>query len=150
LKDEKEPSYLFLLLSHHEPKNLHRTIHVRLLGKDFYFCSRCTGKYSGVLLVFVLFLAGFRIPAWLNLCIIALFPLPATIDWLTQTIRMRESKTWIRIITGFLLGNAWAILLLSLISGMLLIFFYGIVILAVYASSIGIVVWKSKILENIE
>ena len=119
MKEEEEPSLLFLLLAHHETKNLRRTIHVRLLGKDYYFCSRCTGKYSGALAVFVLLLTGLQVPAWLHLLIMTFFPLPSTIDWLTQTMGMRESKNWLRILTGHLLGIAWGLLFLSLISGRL-------------------------------
>jgi len=119
------------------------------MGKDYHFCSRCLGKYSGILAVFVLFLTGLRVPMWLHLWGMALFPLPATVDWLTQSMRMRESKNGIRLFTGFLFGNAWGLLFLSLICGMFLHFFYGIIILAAYLSLIGILGWKTNLLKNI-
>ena len=146
---EKEPSLLFLLLAHHETKNLHRTIHMHFLGKDYYLCSRCTGKYSGILTVFVLFLLGFQIPGWLHLLIMAFFPLPSAVDWLTQSVGMRESKNWIRILTGHLLGIAWGHLFLSLVNGMLHVFLYGLVILATYFISIFILCWKTNMLKNL-
>lgn len=136
LKEEEEPSLSFLLLAHHETENLRRTIHTRFLGKDYYLCSRCTGKYSGILAVFVSFLLGLHIPAWLHLLIMASFPLPSTIDWLTQSIGVRESKNWIRVVTGHLLGIAWGLLFLSLIRGMLSLLLYGVLILATYLASI--------------
>jgi len=148
LKDEEEPSLLFLLLAHHETKKLHRTIHIGFLGKDYYLCSRCTGKYFGVLAVFVSFLLGLHIPVWLHLLIMALFPLPSTIDWMTQSIGMRESKNWIRILTGHMLGIAWGLLFLSLIRGMLYLFLYGVLILAAYFASIFIFILKIKPLKN--
>jgi len=147
LKDEEEPSLSFLLLAHHETKNLHRTIHMRFLGKDYYLCSRCTGKYSGVLAVFVSFLLGLHIPTWLHLLIMAFFPLPSTIDWLTQSIGIRESKNWIRILTGHMLGIAWGLLFLSLIRNMLHLFLYGVLILATYFASIFIFIWKMNTLK---
>ena len=148
LLKEDEPSLLFLLLAHHEVKNLHRTIHIRFLGKDYYLCSRCTGKYSGILAAFVLFLLGLQIPAWLHLLIMAFFPLPSTVDWLTQSIGMRESKNWIRVITGYLLGIALTLLFLSLIEGTFHLFLYGVLILAAYLAPIFIFSWKINALKN--
>lgn len=149
MENEKEFSLLFLLLAHHETKDLHRTIHVRLVGKDYYLCARCAGKYLGVLGVFILSLIlGLQIPAWLHWLITTFFPLPSTVDWLTQRKGMRESKNWIRIITGYLLGIAWGSLFLSLIKGMLHLFLYGILILVTYLASIFILSWKINALKN--
>jgi len=146
---EEESSLLFLLLAHHETKNLHRTIHIRFLEKDYYLCSRCTGKYVGMLAVCVSFLLGSHISVWLHLLIMAFFPLPSTIDWITQSVGMRESKNWIRVLTGYLLGIAWGLLFLSLIKGMLHLFLCGILILATYLASIFIFSWKTGILKNL-
>jgi len=149
LKEEEETSLAFLLLSHHEIENLHRTIHIRFMGKEYYLCSRCAGKYSGVLAVFVSFLLGLNIPGEVHLLIMALFPLPSTIDWLTQSIGIRESKNWIRVITGHMLGIAWGLLFISLISGMLNLFLYGFLILATYLASIFLFIWKTNALKNL-
>jgi len=78
----------------------------------------------------------------------AFFPLPSTIDWLTQSIGVRESKNWIRVLSGHLLGIAWGLLFLSLIKGMLYLFLYGILILATYFASIFIFSWKINTLKN--
>ena len=149
MKEEEEISLAFLLLSHHEIENLHRTIHIRFMGKEYYFCSRCTGKFSGVIAVFVLFLLGLNIPREAYLLIMALFPLPSTIDWVTQSIGIRESKNWIRVITGHLLGITWGLLFLSLIGGMLHLFFYGVLILATYLASILLFIWKTGAPKNL-
>ena len=42
-----------------------------------------------------------------------LLSVPAVIDWSTQTLEMRESRTFIRAITGFLLGYAVGLVLAS-------------------------------------
>jgi len=148
LKEDEEPSLSFLLLAHHETKDLRRTIHIRFLGKDYYLCSRCTGKYSGVLAVFVSFLLGLHIPSWMHLLIMAFFPLPSTIDWLTQSIGMRESKNWIRILTGHMLGIAWGLLFLALIKGTLHLFSYGALMLATYLALIFIFIRKINTLKK--
>ncbi|MNL56653.1 hypothetical protein D3C87_1801630 [compost metagenome] len=46
--------------------------------------------------------------------IIYLLPLPATLDWLTQTLKWRESTTSIRLVTGGLFGIWMAIVLKQL------------------------------------
>jgi len=78
----------------------------------------------------------------------AFFPLPSTIDWLTQSIGIRESKNWIRVLTGHLLGIAWGLLFLSLISGMLHLFLHGVLILATYVASVFLFIWKTNALKN--
>jgi hypothetical protein len=50
--------------------------------------------------LFLSFYFPFKEPFWLA----CLLPLPATLDWLTQTLRWRESTTLIRLLTGGLFG----------------------------------------------
>jgi len=108
LRDEDEcPSLLFLVLSHHTREELHRTIRLRVMGRDLYLCARCTGIAAG--------LAAYAVvsqqvaPLLLNNpLLLLLLPAPAMIDWVTQTVGLRESNNPIRVATGFLLGACWA------------------------------------------
>jgi len=86
---------------HHPYCQLNRTLQVSLFGKKIVLCTRCTGQYSMMLLYLILsLLFEIKEPAVL----IYLLPLPATLDWLTQTIKWRESTTPIRLLTGGLFG----------------------------------------------
>jgi len=104
---------LFLLLSHHRPEQLHRTIHVNFRGRNVYLCARCTGEYSGILSLFIAWFFGFEFPAWLYLPLISTLPLPSAFDWVTQSCKLRESRNTIRISTGFLLGITKGLFLLG-------------------------------------
>ncbi len=100
------PSLLFLATAHHPPCQLNRTWRFTIWGHKFYICTRCTGQYLGTLaaLYLVLF-GGFLVEGLLvKIILFGVFPLPATIDWLTQTLGQRESINSIRSTTGFLYG----------------------------------------------
>ena len=134
----------FLLLSHHMPEKLHRTIHLNLKGKDIYLCARCTGDYSGTLIILVAWLLGFTFPVGMYLPLVAFLPLFTIIDWITQSCNLRESRNTIRVITGFPLGIAKGLLLLMLIQGWFSLFLLSLVIVGVYVAVISIVAWKTK------
>lgn len=139
---------LFLLLSHHRPEKLHRTIHISIRGRDVYLCARCTGIYSGILSVFIVWLLGFSLPTWLYLPLLSILPFPSTIDWITQSCKLRESRNTIRICTGYLLGISEGLFLLILVNRMFPLFFYALVILGVYVFSIYVIAWKTKFLNS--
>jgi uncharacterized membrane protein len=68
-------------------------------------CSRCFGKYLGIIIFTTLqVVLGLHIalPYWF--IVAALCPLPGAVDWLTQAIAGRESTNWIRMMTGALWG----------------------------------------------
>ncbi len=138
-------SLWFLLLSHHGPSRLHRTFHLRVVGKDVYLCARCTGIFLGFITAFFLFSALSSATAFV---LMALFPLPTAADWVTQTLGLRESKNWIRVGTGYLLGVAWGFFLSFLIGGNLKIFLYGLMVLAVYYGAIYTIARKTGMLRN--
>ena len=139
----KKQKLLFLLLSHHGSEKLHRTIHVRLWGKDLYFCARGVGRYSGLLsAVTASYLLTF--PSWFYSLIFVFFPLPSIVDWITQKLGSRESRNWIRVTTGYLLGIAQGYLLISLVKGMTQLSVFGITVLVLYLFSVCFLVKGSK------
>lgn len=138
----------FLLLSHHMPEKLHRTIRVGFRGRNLYFCARCTGIYSGIVSVFVAWFLGFNFPAWLILPLIALLPIPSAVDWVTQSCKIRESVNAIRIGTGFLLGISEGLIVLVLVSGLFYLFLQALAIVGVYVIAIFVVAWKTKFHES--
>jgi len=135
---------LFLLLSHHMPEKLHRTVHLNIKGKNIYLCARCTGDYSGTLIILLAWFLGFEFPIWLYLPLIAILPLSPVVDWVTQSCKIRESKNLIRVSSGFLLGISKGLILLLLIKGLFYMFLQASAIIAVYVLAISIIAWKTK------
>jgi uncharacterized membrane protein len=138
---------LFLLASHHPKEKLDHTIRIGLHGKNIYLCSRCTGVTFGMASIFAAKLFRYTFPITLYLPLIALLPLMAAVDWFTQSAKLRESTTWLRVTSGFFLGNSYALILLLLIGGFYLQFLFAFGIGAVYAISIYLIASKTKCLE---
>ncbi len=134
----------FLLLSHHMPQRLHRTIRVGFRGKNIYLCSRCTGIYPAILSVFVASFFGFNFPAWSILPLLALLPLPSAVDWVTQSCKKRESKNIIRVVTGFLLGISEGLVILLLVKSLFTLFLQALAIVGAYILSILVIALKTK------
>lgn len=139
---------LFLLLSHHRPEKLHRTLHIPFRGRNIYLCARCTGEFSAILSLLIVWLLGFEFPAWLYLPLISILPLPAAADWVTQSCKMRESRNTIRVFTGFLLGIAKGLILLMLINGMFFMLLPAFAIVGVYVSTICLIAWKTEFIYS--
>jgi uncharacterized membrane protein len=147
--DKKDWHYLlFLLLSHHKPDKLHRTIHINIRGKAIYLCARCTGKYSALLSVFIAWFLGYGFPAWAYFPLFTFLPLPSVVDWFTQSCKLRESKNTIRVCTGFLLGIAEGLVLLTIVKGMLYLFLSALAVFATYVLSIYIIALKTRRLDS--
>ncbi len=75
-------------------------------------CARCTGIYIGM---FVFFLLQFFIEFSYELDLFfvsILLMLPTIIDGTTQLLKLRESNNVIRLITGFICGIGYLMLLL--------------------------------------
>jgi uncharacterized membrane protein len=138
---------LFLLASHHPEEKLNHTIRVGFHGKNVFLCSRCTGVAVGMVAIFAANLFGREFPLTFYLPLIALLPLMAVVDWFTQSAKLRESKTWLRIISGFFLGNSYALILLLLTGGFYLRFLFAFGIVAGYAFSIYLIAAKTKCLD---
>ena len=139
---------LFLLGSHHPKEKLHRTIRIGLGGKNVYLCSRCTGVVLGMATIFAANVFGLTFPISLFLPLISILPLMAVADWFTQSAKLRESKTWIRLSSGFLLGNSEALSLLLLINGFYIQFLFALGIASIYALSVYLIAVKTKCLDS--
>lgn len=139
---------MFLLLSHHPSERLHRTIHLGFRRRNVYLCARCTGRYLGLVGVFVAYSLRLGFPLWLNLPLISVLPLPAMVDWFTQSCKLRESKNSLRLGTGLLLGIIEGLLLLLLINGVICMFVVGMTIIGVYVFSIYMIALKTKCLDS--
>ena len=138
----------FLLLSHHMPERLHRTIRVGFRGKCIHFCARCTGIYPGILSVFVFSFFGFSFPAWSILPLLIVLPFPTAADWVTQSCKKRESRNLVRVVTGFLLGIGYGLILLLLVKGLFILFLESLVIVGAYILVIIIIALKTKFHES--
>jgi len=136
------------MLSHHPPERLHRTICLGVGGKNVYLCARCTGKYSSLIAVLIVYFIGLRFPLWLYLPLISVLSIPAIVDWFTQSCKLRESRNLIRVGTGLLLGIAEAYFLLLVINGMVSLFLVALSIIGLYAISIYLVAWKTRCLDS--
>ena len=139
---------LFLIVSHHPQEKLHRTIHIGFRRKHVYLCSRCTGTIFGITAIFAANAFGLRFPLEAYLPLISLLPLAAAIDWFTQSAKLRESKNWLRISSGFLLGNSEALFLLLVIDGFFLKSLIALGIASIYALSIYLIAAKTKCLDS--
>jgi uncharacterized membrane protein len=87
-------------------------------------------------------------PSWLHLVLLAVFPAPAALDWITQSCGLRESRNAIRIGTGYLLGIAWGLFFSSLASGLLHFFLTALIVLSAYIISIYAIARRSNLLEE--
>lgn len=147
---EKEDglSLLFLLLSHHMPEKLHRTIRIGFRGRNVYLCARCTGIYTGIASVFIAWFFNFNLPTWLYLPLLLILPASSMVDWVTQSCKLRESRNSTRICTGFLLGIGWGLFFLLLVKGMFFLFLQALAMLGGYIFSICIIAWKTKFFDT--
>lgn len=95
------------LLSHHEPDDWDRCHQPRVFGRQLRVCARCSGIYPGIILGL---LAGNLGGVPLSpVLILALFPLPALVDWSLSTFANRSGSNLVRTATGALLGFAYGV-----------------------------------------
>ncbi|PCR89871.1 DUF2085 domain-containing protein [Natrinema ejinorense] len=92
-------------LAHHLPSERYRCYSPVLFGRRVHLCARCLGIYPGLLAGF---LSQFLVLREANaLLVVALFPLPALIDWAVTTFRDRRGYNGVRTATGALLGYGY-------------------------------------------
>lgn len=82
---------------------------VNFFGKELRLCARCTGYSISLLILSVInnlniliFLKTIDINLKIFLCFLLIIPL--SFDWLTQSLRWRESNNKLRLITGAISG----------------------------------------------
>jgi uncharacterized membrane protein len=130
------------LLSHHHPQRYSRTLLLPLGRRNVRVCARCSGQAIGVVLGGVAVVLTASDPGTLfNLrvmAIAALLPLPAAVDWITQSIGRRESSNRLRLVSGAGLGFAGLLLVATLVTAHWEFFFGGLFVAAVYVASLAI------------
>jgi uncharacterized membrane protein len=82
---------------------------LRILGREFRFCSRCSGYLTSLLALTALTsIIGPNlispIAGALKIILTILSVIPLTYDWLTQSWGLRESNNRIRFATGMAMG----------------------------------------------
>ncbi|MEM4587128.1 MAG: DUF2085 domain-containing protein [Candidatus Jordarchaeales archaeon] len=98
---------LLFLLSHHSEEYAHRTLRIRFFSSEVRLCARCSGLTLGFIFGIAVYYCFWK---WLFLseatavALVIFSLMPALLDWGTQSVFRRESKNWLRVITGFLLG----------------------------------------------
>ncbi len=140
------PAWEFLL-SHHLPGRLDRTFPIPFRGGKVHLCARCTGEAVGILLfVALLFLSPLLPFAWSDPLVEVLFalgPLPAAVDWLTQSLGLRESWNGLRLVSGTLLGLSIAFALSLLAEGRWTLFALSLGVAALYLGAVSTVLFRS-------
>lgn len=139
---------MFLLASHHPKEKLDHTIHIGFGRRNVYLCSRCTGIALGMIMVFGASILSLRFPAALFLPLIGLLPLPAVVDWFTQSARLRHSNTWVRVGSGFLLGISEALAIIFLMEGFFLNFLAAVGFASIYGLTVYTVASKTGCLQS--
>jgi uncharacterized membrane protein len=99
-----------ILVSHHLPPRYDRTIPVRTRRRTIHICARCTGQLLGGVGFLLLYLGSSTASLPLFVASTQLWfafaPLPAAIDWVTQSSGTRESTNAFRLASGALLALA--------------------------------------------
>lgn len=113
-----------------------------------YLCTRCTGVAGGMAAVFTLALSGLVVLGAYAFVLIGVLPVFAAVDWFTQSSRLRESNTPLRLATGFLLGISEGLALLFLFVGNWLGFLASAGLAGVYAVCVYTVAAKTKCLRS--
>ena len=138
----KEEKHIYqMILTHHPLSASDHTFYLKFGRTKIYFCSRCSGVIVGGLialfttyLIFKIYNVEFSAEIALLLCII--LPIPGLLDWGTQRLLLRKSTTGSRLLTGFIIGLA-----LHFMSFTYKYFFYTMLILVVYFTIFGLLVF---------
>jgi uncharacterized membrane protein len=130
-----------IIFSHHPFSEWNRTLQFKVFNRRIVLCTRCTGQYTTFAIA--LFVGEFF---RLDFSLVAtyLLPLPATLDWLTQALKFRESKTWIRLITGGLFGVWLADILLAFFNWNSCTLIHACIQIVAYVSSVLIAFMLKK------
>ncbi len=141
--------FLFLMASHHPKEKLDHTIRIGFGQKCIYLCSRCAGIGFGIATIFIAnFFGLLTFSGLLYFPLIGLLPLAAVVDWFTQSARLRQSNTGLRVGSGFLLGISEGLGFLLLLSGNWLGFLAAVGLAGVYAVCVYLIASKTKCLQS--
>ena len=147
-----------IFLTHHPLPAKDHTFYLELGKTKFYFCSRCSGLVIGaifsVFVTHIFELTYFRpFNAEISFIICIITPLIALGDWGTQRLSLRKSTTKSRLITGFLLGVAWRLLLYTekyyFIMMIIIVIYFGIMFFLIYLGNRKMIKQVSKDLDQL-
>ena len=123
-KNDKQPpeTVARLLLSHHPPEHLHRTLTVRVPGCGAVrLCARCCGVLTGLTVGTLLFAAApaSSLPTGriARVAVVLLCVAPAVVDFQRQLLWGKESNNSRRLITGGLFGLALSLVVAGAVVG---------------------------------
>jgi len=98
-----------LIFCHRRPD---RTLRFR--NRYFPVCARCTGIYIGALSVFLAHYFASLTYSYNVIFLSLLLMIPTAVDGSTQLFKWRESSNVIRVVTGFLCGIGYGLILVYL------------------------------------
>ncbi len=138
-KEEKQLYYMFL--THHPLSASDHTYYLKFGRTKIYFCSRCSGVILGGLMALfstylIIKISQIEFSAEIALLLCIILPIPGLIDWGTQRLFLRKSSTESRLFTGFIIGLA-----LHFMSYTYKYYFYTMIILTIYFSIFGLLVY---------
>lgn len=138
---------LFLLLAHHPKQKLDHTLHLSFRNKHLYLCTRCTGIAFGFISIWGSALFGFTLPLQFYVPLISVLPVVAVADWFTQSAKLRQSRTWLRLGSGYLLGISESLGFLLLFTGFYFEFLLVVGVAAVYALAVFLIASRTRCLD---
>lgn len=143
---EPPPDWEYLL-AHHFPDRYDRTFRLRVAGRSFHFCARCSGQLLGFVAILGPFLlaprVGYLLSTPLAAVLLGLAPAVAMVDWLVQTVRSQESTNLRRVLSGGLLGAAFGGWVAYGVTWHAVLFAGGWVVLALYLALVCGVLYRT-------
>ena len=124
-------------------------ITLNIFGRKLKVCARCSGYILGFSLPFLFFKSlniRFSLISneWLLVCF--LLAIPITLDWVTQSVGLRNSSNSVRMFTGILLGfNLYIYTLLNINMEMKKILFVTITLVIFIIGNLGKFKFKAKL-----
>jgi uncharacterized membrane protein len=142
-----------ILIAHHFPNRYRRTLELRIGELSYHFCARCSGQLLGFLTILSLFLVspsfGILLSAPISAVTLGVGPSLPTADWLTQTVRSRESNNYLRVVTGITLGAAFGGLVVYGLSQHWLLFLSSLAMLGFYTAFTSLVLYRTGSLRGV-
>jgi uncharacterized membrane protein len=138
---------VFLLFAHHPKQKLDHTIHLSFRNRHLYLCTRCTGIALGFITIWGFALFGLTLPMQFYVPLISVLPIVAVADWFTQSAKLRQSKTWLRVGSGYLLGLSESLGFLLLFTGFYVEFLLVVGVAAVYALAVFMIASRTRCLD---
>ncbi len=144
---DSRPPFWFFILSHHSYSKLSHTIRVSLGRKEAYLCARCAGIGVGMTvgLLYANYLA-YSFSQYPSL--IVAFTLPATMDWLFQVFRLKNSTNPRRLLTGALVGHTYLAGLIALARGWIILLSYYALAFAAYGAILYLLFRTTRVMNR--